>query len=59
MQGRGFGSYDFLWLGIGFFPLLMLSHAQSALLAAIEDLVQWCEEYRDDAAVIFSRCEEK
>lgn len=39
--------------------LLMLSHAQSALFAAVEDSHQWCEEYRDDVAVIFSRCEEK
>lgn len=39
--------------------LLMLTQAQSALIAVVEDSNQWCEEYRDEVAVIFSRCEAK
>lgn len=37
--------------------LLMLSlHTQSALVQAIEKSKEWCEQYRDKHAVIFSRC---
>ncbi|MBE0671116.1 MAG: hypothetical protein IH588_11050 [Anaerolineales bacterium] len=41
--------------------LLMLSHAaQPKLVQAVTSSSQiWCEEYRDDVAVIFSRCEAK
>jgi hypothetical protein len=39
--------------------LLILTHTQSALIAAVEDSSQWCEEYRDEYAFIFSRCETK
>ena len=41
--------------------LLMLSHAaQPKLVEAVTSSSQiWCEEYRDDVAVIFSRCEAK
>ncbi len=38
--------------------LLVIAHTQSALVAAVENSTQWCEEYRDDVAVIFSHCEE-
>jgi hypothetical protein len=38
--------------------LLMLSlHTQPALVQAVAVSDQWCEQYRDDDAVIFSRCE--
>jgi hypothetical protein len=38
--------------------LLMLSlHTQPSLVLAVEASSQWCEEYRDADAVIFSRCE--
>jgi hypothetical protein len=38
--------------------LLMLSLAsQPSLIQAVEETGQWCEEYRDQTAVIFSRCE--
>jgi hypothetical protein len=38
--------------------LLMLSlHSQPALIEAIEESKGWCEKYRDQDAVIFSRCE--
>jgi hypothetical protein len=38
--------------------LLMLSlHTQKKLVQAVEDSSTWCEEYRDESAVIFSRCE--
>jgi hypothetical protein len=38
--------------------LLMLSLAsQASLVQAVEDSGQWCEQYRDTTAVIFSRCE--
>jgi hypothetical protein len=38
--------------------LLLLSlHSQPALAQAVEGSNQWCEEYRDEDAVIFSRCE--
>jgi hypothetical protein len=37
--------------------LLMLSrHTQKNLVQAVEDRGEWCEEYRDQDAVIFSRC---
>ena len=37
--------------------LLMLSrHTQPALIGAVEESKQWCEQYRDQDAVIFSRC---
>jgi hypothetical protein len=40
--------------------LLMLSHAaQPKLIEAVTSSQIWCEEYRDDVAVIFSRCEAK
>lgn len=39
--------------------LLMLAHTQAALIAAVEDSNEWREEYRDEVAVIFSRCEAK
>jgi hypothetical protein len=36
----------------------MLSlHTQKQLVQAVETSGQWCEEYRDRTAVIFSRCE--
>jgi hypothetical protein len=38
--------------------LLLLSfHTQQTLIDAVEDSGQWCEQYRDNTAVIFSRCE--
>jgi hypothetical protein len=37
--------------------LLMLAHTQPALLEAVQDSSQWCEQYHDDVAIIFSRCE--
>lgn len=38
--------------------LLMLSlHSQPTLVEAVEDSADWCERYRDQDAVIFSRCE--
>jgi|SRR5215216_2346997 len=38
--------------------LLMLSlRSQETLLDAVEDSGQWCEQYHDKTAVIFSRCE--
>ena len=38
--------------------LLMLSlHSQSALVEAVEESKGWCEQYHDQDAVIFSRCE--
>jgi hypothetical protein len=37
--------------------LLMLSTAsQPELIVAVENSKAWCEQYRDDHAVIFSRC---
>jgi hypothetical protein len=37
--------------------LLMLSFAsQPKLIQAVETSNQWCEKYRDDNAIIFSRC---
>ena len=40
--------------------LLMLSHAsQPKLVEAVTSSEIWCEEYRDEIAVIFSRCEAK
>ncbi|GAB4454216.1 MAG: hypothetical protein Kow0070_00150 [Anaerolineales bacterium] len=38
--------------------LLVLSTTnQSALIKLVESSEQWCEQYRDETAVIFSRCE--
>jgi hypothetical protein len=38
--------------------LLLLSlHSQPLLVAAVKGSEQWCEQYRDEDAVIFSRCE--
>jgi hypothetical protein len=38
--------------------LLFLSlHTQKNLVQAVEDSQAWCEQYRDETAVIFSRCE--
>jgi hypothetical protein len=38
--------------------LLMLSlHSQPTLVEVVEESNQWCEQYRDKNAVIFSRCE--
>jgi hypothetical protein len=38
--------------------LLILSlYTQPSLVQVVEASSQWCEEYRDDDAVIFSRCE--
>jgi hypothetical protein len=38
--------------------LLMLSlTSQADLVQAVEESKHWCEEYRDQTAVIFSRCE--
>ncbi len=38
--------------------LLMLSlHTQKILVQVVEDSSAWCEQYRDETAVIFSRCE--
>lgn len=38
--------------------LLMLSlHTQKVLVQAVEESGRWCEQYRDETAVIFSRCE--
>ena len=38
--------------------LLMLSLAsQKSLVQAVEESGQWCEQYRDQTAVLFSRCE--
>jgi hypothetical protein len=37
--------------------LLMLSlHSQKMLVQAVEESERWCEQYRDETAVIFSRC---
>jgi hypothetical protein len=46
------------WLEQDRVNLLMLSLAsQASLVQAVEDSGQWCEQYRDKTAVIFSRCE--
>lgn len=38
--------------------LLFLSlHSQPILVEAVEESTRWCEQYRDDDAIIFSRCE--
>jgi hypothetical protein len=38
--------------------LLMLSmHSQPTLVEVVETSKQWCEQYRDEDAVIFSRCD--
>jgi hypothetical protein len=38
--------------------LLMLSLvSQPSLVQAVEESNEWCEQYRDKTAVIFSRCE--
>jgi hypothetical protein len=38
--------------------LLMLSlHSQPTLIEVVEESSQWCEQYRDKDAIIFSRCE--
>lgn len=38
--------------------LLVLSlNSQKTLVQAVEETGEWCEEYRDQTAVIFSRCE--
>ncbi len=37
--------------------LLVLAHTQPAVLEAVWNSSQWCEQYQDDVAVIFSRCE--
>ena len=38
--------------------LLMLSRSsQSVLIKRVEESGDWCEQYRDKYAVIFSRCE--
>lgn len=39
--------------------LLFLAKTQMALVKAVENSVQWCEQYRDETAVIYSRCEVK
>ena len=37
--------------------LLMLSlHSQPTLIEVAQESRQWCEQYRDKDAVIFSRC---
>lgn len=37
--------------------LLVLAGTQPALIKAVQNSSQWCEEYHDDIAFIFSRCE--
>jgi len=38
--------------------LLLLSlHSQPFLVKAVETSTEWCEQYRDKDAVIFSRCD--
>jgi hypothetical protein len=38
--------------------VLMLSiHSQPSLIESVEDSTEWCEQYRDKNAVIFSRCD--
>jgi hypothetical protein len=37
--------------------LLFLAKTQPALVEAVKNSSQWCEQYRDDVAFIFSRCE--
>ena len=38
--------------------LLMLSfHSQPVLIQAVEESTEWCEQYRDQDAAIFSRCD--
>jgi hypothetical protein len=38
--------------------LLMLSiHSQPSLIESVENSKEWCEQYRDKDAVIFSRCD--
>ena len=38
--------------------LLMLSlHSQPTLIQSVDETKEWCEQYRDKDAVIFSRCE--
>jgi hypothetical protein len=40
--------------------LLLLSQAaQPRLVVAVSESDIWCEEYRDEYAVIFARCEAK
>jgi len=37
--------------------LLLSRHSQPSLIQAVEASNEWCEQYRDKEAVIFSRCE--
>ena len=38
--------------------LLMLSlTSQASLVQVVEESTEWCEQYRDKTAIIFSRCE--
>jgi len=37
--------------------LLALASTQPALVKAVQNSSQWCEQYHDDVALIFSRCE--
>jgi len=37
--------------------LLILARTQPAIVKAAQNSSQWCEQYHDDVAVIFSRCE--
>ncbi|MCB9109788.1 MAG: hypothetical protein H6634_00930 [Anaerolineales bacterium] len=39
--------------------LLFLAQTQPALVSAVQSSDQWCEQYQDDAALIFTRCEVK
>jgi hypothetical protein len=36
--------------------LLVLASTQPALVKAVQNSSQWCEQYQDDVALIFSRC---
>jgi len=36
--------------------LLVLAGTQAALVEAVQSSDQWCEQYHDDVAIIFSRC---
>lgn len=39
--------------------LLFLAHSQSALVSAVKESKSWCLQYRDEVALIFTRCETK
>jgi hypothetical protein len=39
--------------------LLVLAKTQPTLVKAVQTSDEWCEQYQDDVALIFSRCDPK